>query len=185
MNYLDPDGLEVVVSDALALERIRSSVPAKLRNTITLTNSNRICENTLRRARTSNQNFNDLITLVSDTHLITVRTGTSSDLMEFTYRTQEQVRQELISIGDDPNKAIATIHLGVVNEISDNESEVILANNDGLLSNVPAIENAITAAHELYGHVMLRVLGLPWKHGDKGVDPFIKNVEDRTRADFE
>ena len=60
VNYLDPDGLEVVVSDALALERIRSSVQAKLRNTITLTNSNRICENTLRRARTSNQNFNDL-----------------------------------------------------------------------------------------------------------------------------
>jgi RHS repeat-associated protein len=194
---LDPDGRDVKVLDKLALERIRQTVAENLRSSIKLDGKGFVDKASLDGVKTEDKNFNALKELANSSATIEVATAATANMgpgyekSEFTFESVEQIVAEVKKKGFDvdPSKVIPTIFLGKTDEGKDTSSgnpRVTLSDGSGKAAGAPAVEHAVTAAHELYGHGVLLMRGGPWKHDQGGkVDQTIKDVEQRTRKLYE
>jgi len=52
-------------------------------------------------------------------------------------------------------------------------------------STATVAEHAVSAVHELYGHALLNLKGMPWEHDGGHVDARIIEIENRTRRLYE
>jgi|BioPla2DNA2_1021312.scaffolds.fasta_scaffold47963_3 uncharacterized protein RhaS with RHS repeats len=168
LKLIDPSGREVGVLDEEALKRIRSTVPEELRSSIKLNKKGFIDKNSLNKVKTDNENYNE-------------------------YKSVIQIMSDLNSAGVtdvDSDDMIPTLFLGVTDgkeETGSGVARVTLSDGTGKAAGTPAVEHAITSAHEIYGHGLLNLRGMPWMHDGPGkpVDARIKEIEDRTRRLYE
>ena len=197
LKLIDPSGREVEVLDEEALKRIRSTVPEELRSSIELNKKRFIDKNSLNKVKTDNENYNDLKTLANMSDTLQVMTAASVELggqkFDFEYKSVIQIMSDLNSAGVtdvDSDDMIPTLFLGVTDgkeETGSGVARVTLSDGTGKAAGTPAVEHAITSAHEIYGHGLLNLRGMPWMHDGPGkpVDARIKEIEDRTRRLYE
>ena len=196
LSMIDPDGREVRVLDDEALNRIRSTVPENLRSNIKLDKKGLIDKKALAKVKTKDENFNDLRSAANAAG--TIEVGTAGNVamgqfgnIEFEYTSGADILSQLKAGGVDTTgmaEPIPTIFLGKTDGPEDTGGvfRVTLSDGTGKAAKTPGVEQAVTAAHEIYGHGLLGLRGGPWKHDDGGaVDKKIKGIEDRTRKVYE
>jgi hypothetical protein len=134
--------------------------------------------------------FNALKEAVNDPGTLEVGTANSVVLggqdMPFMYQGVDEIAKDLSSKGYEVNKdsLIPTIFLGYTQggeETKSGNARVILSDGKGAAASAPQVEHAVTAAHEIFGHGLANMKGMPWKHDRGPVDSKILQIEDRTR----
>ncbi len=185
MRYVDPDGRVVRVADDKALNIMKSTVPASLRQFIGLTKDNRIDPRLINSAQTTNANFLDLRALVNSVDIVDVRTGLSASFVDsdghvlsvdFLFRTG-MAPATFLGITLLPAKGHNLFDTAAAPRSLTGTVDVILA----ALAGVPIGELRKTAAHELYGHALLYLQHERFLHGDPGVNAKIDAIEKRSR----
>ena len=135
-------------------------------------------------------NFNDLKTAVNSSATLEVSTAKSADMgkygqVEFFFTSKEQVAAERAATGAiSDSEPIDQLFLGKTSGKEETESgntQVVLSDGTGKAATAPEVEQAATAAHEIYGHGLPNMQGLPWKHDRGPVDANVIRIEDRTR----
>jgi RHS repeat-associated protein len=188
--FVDPDGREVQVLDALALERIRSTLPPELRDFVRLDARGFIDRALLEKGKSDDLNFVDLLELVRSPRIVQVATARSAgikvdgELVEFEFESAAAINAEMKRRGIAVQVTRDSKYLGHV--LTSEGLRVMLSDGSGRASTAPIVEHAVTTAHELYGHALLHMRGQPWEHDQRDgkpgpVDRHIIGVEDRTR----
>jgi RHS repeat-associated protein len=196
LRSVDPTGREVQVLDETALKRIRSTLPEEIRSTVQLNKKGFIKKKLLNKVTTEDENYNDLKTLVNMPDILQVLSARSVELdgrtYDFEYESVDQVLSDMKGIGVDADSRdlVPTIFLGLTHgkeEAVSGLARVTLSDGTGKAAGAPPVEHAVTTAHEIYGHGLLNLRGLPWKHDGPGkfVDRIIKEIEYRTRRLYE
>lgn len=194
-SYYDPDGREVRALTALAVQRIQSTLPKNVRSQVTA-NKNGILNRKAIDAIKSNNLIVKLLKQAVDAQK-TIEVTTAPALqggqpiglvnMAFSYESVADVQASVKAAGDDPSeiKILPTLYLGVTQTVDQSVSgnvRVTLSDGTGAAAGTPDSEQAVTAAHELYGHALPEVNGQPSAHDQGGpVDKRIKQIEDETR----
>jgi RHS repeat-associated protein len=176
-TLVDPDGRKVRAADDLALARIRSIVPQRLRSAISVGPDGLIAVD---RLATDNANFNDLLELVGVEALVDVVTGSDSGFGEFEFMSREETQRQF---GVDPG--IDTSFLGHTSDAdrSTGTIRVSLSDGTGKAATAPEREHVVTTAHELLGHALLQAQGKSWIHDSGGpVDRKLLEIEERAKG---
>jgi RHS repeat-associated protein len=198
LRFVDPNGEDVKPLDEEALKRIRQTLPETIRNQVKLDKNGIIDKKSLNKIKSDDQNFQDLKTMVNSSKVVEVGTASEAPgVGKFEYKSVEAVRQEtidnLIKGGFTPAEAaeaakntnIPTIVDGFTDK-TDTGARIWIANGRDGTSTEPEGSLVVATGHELYGHAALLIQGKPWQHDDGGpVDAHIKQVEDRTRNNFQ
>jgi hypothetical protein len=188
---VDPDGREVRPVGDQALQQIRDTVPMELRGAVVVGKNGMLDKAALNAVETSDQNFLDLRTAANLTGVMEVRMAKGAVIegvfQPFVYESTASLRAFASSVGvlaaDLPTKGR---NFSGQTESTSNGVFVILADHDGATATMPRVERAATAAHEMYGHGLPKMLGRPWTH-EYGrtpgpVDAATIQIERRTRA---
>jgi len=191
LRFIDPTGMKVQVEDSKALERIRSTVPEKVRASVKLDKDNMIDKKALNKVKSNDPNVVALKQLVNNSKTLEVATANGVQLgankESFKYESVETVVSDLKNKGIevDPKNITATNFLGYTQDAKDTASgnaRVILSDGTGSAASAPGIDFAVTSAHELYGHGLPQITGQPWQHDGGGpVDTNIIHIEQHTR----
>jgi RHS repeat-associated protein len=201
LRFVDPNGEDVKVLGEEALKRIRQTLPEKIRDQVILDKNSLIDKKSLNKIKSDDQNFKDLKTMVNSSKVVEFGIATEvKGIGQFEYKTVEAMRKEtaeaLAQSGLTSEQLaealkeikIPTSFLGYTlspDQTDTGNMRVLIANGMGETSMAPEEELVVTAGHELYGHAGLFVQGKAWQHDDGGpVDTHIKQVQDRTRANF-
>ncbi|MFL6389830.1 MAG: RHS repeat domain-containing protein [Terriglobales bacterium] len=192
---VDPDGHSVQVDDDKALQRIRSTLPKDVQSKVTLDKKGMINKSLLK-LKSNDPNVKALRQLVKNSNTLEVKTATSVDLSKsgnvaFKYESAESISADLKSKGIDlDSKNITpTNFLGYTFDAKDTPSgnaTSVLSDGTGQAASAPGVEQAVTTAHEVYGHGLAQISGRPWEHDHGGpVDTNIKTIEQHTREVYE
>ena len=196
LRYIDPDGRKVNPEDAKALEYIKQTLPAELRDKIVLDKSGLISQDAINAIESTDANFLDLKALVNASDIMEVATATGwadnkGNAETFNYQTPDEQVQEMISKGLSPAVAnqlrptlLLTNYLGQTIAPADSPTgnlRVVISDGTGGAADAPMVELAVTSAHEIYGHGLRYMQGRAWEH-DKGgpVSTHLKQIESRT-----
>ncbi len=189
LRLLDPDGREVRVLDEAALKAIQSTVSASLRSSIKLDKKGFIDKKVLNKIKTADENFNDLKAAVNLSSTMEVSTAKQFGGREFEFKSKEDVQKErdqeppgTVVLGREaPMDMYYVGHTASREETVSGNVEVVLSDWTGKAATAPEAFRADTAAHEIYGHGLPNMKGLPWKHDDRGpVDANIERIRERT-----
>ena len=163
--------------DDEALKRIRSTLPESLRASVILDKGGFIDKSALNKVKSKDANFNDLKELVNMRDTLEVATASSVILggktVQFEYESVKQIVADLKNKGwnIDPKGLIPTIFLGNTEgkgETASGIARVTLSVGTGKAAGAPIVEQAVTAAHEIYGHALLNLSNMPWLHDGPG-----------------
>ncbi len=112
--YVDPDGHEVRALDELALERIKSTLPADLQDAVQTNDEGLLLREPINAVETDDPNFLALRELVNHTNVTAVQTAPEIrfltpegevDTQQFLYNTPEKIRADLVAHGISPEEA--------------------------------------------------------------------------------
>jgi hypothetical protein len=194
LRYTDPDGREIQTLDALALERVRSTLPVSLRSAVVTGRDGLVDKDVLNAIRSDDANLVALRSIANDPALMQVETASGASMgklgmMPFDFKSEAQVKAEIAAVGGDISKASAEGFLGVTDRTGPSTVKVTLSNGTGPAAGAPAVEHAVTAAHEMYGHGLPMMRGKPSGHEPtypKGpVNQAIAAIEARTHKLYE
>ena len=192
--FVDPNGRAVEAMTALALQRIQSTLPKDVRSQVTADKSGLLNRKTIDAIKSNDSNVSLLKRAVDATKTIEVTTapalqgGQPKELVDQPFSYQSVADQQAIvkAAGGDPSGiTIPSLYLGVT-QLADQSGSgnvrVTLSDGTGAAASAPESEQAVTAAHELYGHALPNVNGQPSEHDNGGpVDKNIKKIEDHTK----
>jgi RHS repeat-associated protein len=177
LAFIDPDGKEVQVLDDEALKRILSTLPKELQSFVQLDKSGFINKDIINKAKTKNENFNDLKELVNmGNAVLEVKTASSfkaddGKTYQFEYQSVKQILADLKRQGVNDVKAQDLEPLSLLgntygkgeNGCSRNACAV-LSDGKGKAFGAPTSDYAITTAEEIYVHGLLNLRNMPWTH---------------------
>jgi RHS repeat-associated protein len=169
LRFTDPDGREVRPLGALALADIRSTVSPALRPSIRIGSNGLIDKGTLNSVRTSDENFLDLRRLANARGVLSIATAAGVNIpgagyTEFEFQSAESVRADLKRFGIDDPTARAEGFFGQTTRTGSSTVRVTLSNGRGKTATMDRGVRATVAAHEMYGHALPLMQGLPWEH---------------------
>ena len=185
LRFIDPTGRELEVLDDEAWEWLLATVPPEMREYLKRKKNGLIDKDLINKGKSKDANFNDLKELVNHENRLQVSTASSVLGEPFEYATATQVIKETNGSSYEPYG-----FLGFTFGKEDSASgiaRVVLSDGTGRASSAPLSEHAISAAHEMYGHGLLNLRGMPWKHEFRNddtvgpVDARIIEIENRTR----
>jgi hypothetical protein len=180
--------------DALALERIRSTVPEGLRGSIVVGSGGTLDRNVLNAVRSDDANFLDLRTIANASGLMEVGTASGAVMpglgwQAFDYRSVGELRAEVATFGVAASTVTGPkLFLGVTDKTTGGV-RVTLSDGSGRAATAPTVQHAVTAAHEMYGRGLLMLQGKSGQHEPtypKGpVNQRILAIEKRTEKLYE
>jgi RHS repeat-associated protein len=195
MRWIDPDGHDVKVDDDTALQRIKSTLPKGVQADVTL-DKNRKINKSILNIKSDDPNVKALQGLVKNSGTLELKTGSSVSVngqkTDFLYESPGAIAAELKGkgINIDPNTLIATLFLGRTDDATETASGknvlVTISDGTGKAATAPEEEQAVTTAHEMYGHGLLQLQGKAWEHDNHGpVDAKIAGIERHTREVYQ
>ena len=183
LRFIDPTGREVEVLDDDAWEWILATVPEEMRKYLKRKKNGLIDKDLLNQGKSKDANFNDLKELVN--HQDRLQVATASGVMlegqwwDFEYASAAQAFKESNGSSWEPYSFLGNTY--GKEDTASGFAQAVLSNGKGKASGAPLVEHAITAAHEMYGHALLNLNGMPWVHDGGPIDAKLKEIDNRTR----
>jgi RHS repeat-associated protein len=201
LTLVDPNGMDVKLLDKKAQARVLSTLPKDVRIKVAkqISKDGTLKKGSLDKIKSKDENFQDLKKEVNEEGTIEVMTDNKNDQgAPFDYKTKAEqaaeIRKNMKELGASKAEIAEAIKgLSGKPDVNDgytldaNQSpsgnvRVVISDGTGGATDEPVSRLAMTTAHELYGHGLPAMKGLPWKHDDGGpVDTRIyKQIEPRT-----